>query len=127
MRSLKTLIFVGMTAAFVAPAYAYERCQSFQNAELKSMSSEGLEKAYCANEDRLLEILEVVRSSKSDEAKRDGDACWETLIKLTAQPRFERDGRCPSAVQAGASTSREETKQKKTDLLRNLGIAGEKN
>src|SRR5689334_10106158 len=103
MRSLKTLIFVCMTAAFVAPAYAYERCQSFQKAELKSRRHEGLDKGDCANEDRLLEVLEAVRWRKGDEGKRDGDACWEALIKLTAQPRFERDGRCPSAVQAGAS------------------------
>ena len=127
MKSLKTLMFIGATATFAAPAHAYERCQSFENAQLKAMTAEALEKAYCTNEDRLLEILQVVHSGNSDEAKRDGDGCWETLVKLTAQPKFERDGRCPSAVQAGASTSREETKQKKTDLLRNLGIAGEKN
>jgi hypothetical protein len=111
---------------FVAPSHAYERCKTFENAELKAMTTEGLEKAYCSNEDRLIEILEVVLSSKSEEAKRDGDACWETLIKLSAQPKFERDEKCSSAIQTGATTGRKEMNQKKRDLLRNLGIAGEK-
>jgi hypothetical protein len=108
------------------PSHAYERCKSFENAELKAMTTEGLEKAYCWNEDRLIEILEVVPLSHSEEAKHDRDACWETLIKLSAQPKFDRHEKCPSAIQAGASTGREEMKQKKRDLLRNLGIAGEK-
>jgi len=126
MKSLKTLTFVSIAAIFVAPSHAYERCKSFENAELKAMTTEGLEKAYCWNEDRLIEILEVVPLSHSEEAKHDRDACWETLIKLSAQPKFDRHEKCPSAIQAGASTGREEMKQKKRDLLRNLGIAGEK-
>jgi hypothetical protein len=126
MKSLNTLIVAGIAATFIAPAHAYERCKSFQNSELKAMTIEGLEKAYCWNEDRLIEILEVVRLSKSEEAKREGDACWETLIKLSAQPKFERQEKCPDAIPAGASTGREETKQRQRDLLRNLGIAGEK-
>jgi hypothetical protein len=123
MKSLKALIFVSIAATVVAPAYAYERCKSFDSAELKAMTAERLEKAYCWNEDRLLEILEVLRSSKSDEAARDRDACWDALIKLTAQPRFERDGNCPTVVQAGASAGPEEMQQRKRDLVRNLGTA----
>jgi hypothetical protein len=126
MKSLRTLTVAGIAAISVAPAHAYERCKSFENAELKAMSMERLERAYCWNEDRLIEILEVVRLSKSEEAKRDGDACWETLTKLSAQPKFDRQEKCPDAIQAGASTGREETKQRQRDLLRNLGIAGEK-
>ena len=126
MTSLKTLAVAGIAAIFVAPSHASARCKSFENAELKAMTTERLEQAYCWNEDRLIEILEVVPSSQSEERKRDRDACWETLIKLTAQPKFDRDGKCPDAIQAGASTGREETKQWKRDLLRNLGIAGEK-
>ena len=124
--TLLRVAFLGIAAVFVAPSHAYERCKTFENAELKAMTTERLEKAYCWNEDRLIEILEVVLLSKSEEAKRDGDACWGTLIKLSAQPKFDRDEKCPDAIQAGASTGREETKQRKRDLLRNLGIAGEK-
>src|SRR5689334_20095885 len=123
MKSLKTLAVAGIAAMCTAPAHAYERCKSFDNAELNGMTAERLEKAYCWNEDRLLEILEVVRSSKSEEATRDRDACWDTLIKLTAQPRFERDGNCPSVIQAGAGTGPEAMQQRKRDLLRNLGTA----
>jgi hypothetical protein len=122
----RALALAGVAAIFAAPAQAYERCKSFGNAELKAMTTERLEKAYCSNEDRLIEILEVVRSSHSGEAERDRDGCHETLIKLSAQPNFDRQGNCPSAVQAGASPGREETQQKERDLLRNLGIAGEK-
>ena len=122
MRSLKALLFAGIAATIVVPAHAYERCKSFENAELKAMSQEGLEKAYCWNEDRLMEIIEVVLSSHSEQAKRDGDACWETLTKLTEQPKFDRHEKCASAVQAGASTGGEEMEQRRRDLLRNLGI-----
>ena len=126
MKSLLTLTSISIAAVFVAPAHAYERCQSFANTELKAMTQEGLEKAYCRNEDRLLEILQVVASRQSDEAKRDRDACWDTLLKLSAQPQFDRDGPCSSAAQAGAVAGGKEMSQKKSDLLRNLGIAGEK-
>ena len=125
MRTMKLipLTLVGMAAMCIAPAHAYERCKSFENAELKAMSTEGLEKAYCWNEDRLMEILEVVLSSKSEQAKRDGDACWETLIKLSAQPKFDRHEKCASAaIQTGATSGGEEMEQKKRDLRRNLGI-----
>jgi hypothetical protein len=125
MKSLKTLTFLGIAALIAAPAHAYERCKSFANAELKAMTTEGLESAYCSNEDRLIEILEVVRSSHSEEAERDRDACWEVLIKLTAQPRFDRHEKCSSAIEAGERTGGEEMMQKNRDLLRNLGIAGE--
>jgi len=126
MKSLKTLTLLGMASLLIAPAHAYERCKRFENAELKAMTAEGLENAYCLNEDRLLEILEAMRASESEEAKRDGDACWETLIKLTAQPKFERDGRCPAGLRPSASASREEIRQRQSELLRNLGMAGEK-
>ena len=117
---------VGIAALLVAPAHAYERCKSFEKAELKAMTTKELEKAYCSNEDRLIEILEADPASKSEEAKRDRDACWETLIELSAQPRFERHEKCPDAVQAGASTGQEEIKERKRDLLRKLGIVGQK-
>jgi hypothetical protein len=84
------------------------------------MTPERLEQAYCWNEDRLIEILAVIRSSEAAEAKRDRDACWDTLLKLTAQPSFDRDGACPGAMQAGASASREEVAQKKRELMHNL-------
>jgi len=120
MKSFKTLAVIGAAAVFAAPAHAYERCRSFGNAELKAMTQEGLEKAYCWNEDRLLEILELGRSSASDEAKRDRDACWDTLLKLSAQPQFDRGGPCPGAVQAGSGGSPEDSKRRKAEVLRNL-------
>ena len=123
MRSLKALTLIGIAAMIAAPAHAYERCKSLENAELKAMSAEGLEKAYCWNEDRLMEILAAVRLSRSEEAERDRDACWETLIKLSAQPEFVRQGNCPSTIEAAVSTGREATPQTKKDLWRNLGIA----
>ena len=123
MKSFKTLIFVGAAAILAAPAQAYERCKSFDSAELKAMSTERLERAYCWNEDRLMEIIEVVLASPSEEAKRDGDACWDTLIKLSAQPKFDRHEKCASAaIQTGTSGGGEEMEQKKRDLRRNLGI-----
>jgi hypothetical protein len=125
MKWLETFAMAGIAAIFATPSHAYERCKSYDNAELKAMSTERLEKAYCSNEDRLIEILEAVRVSGSEEARRDRDACWETLVKLTAEPRFDRGGNCPGAVQASASTGREEATQKR-ELLQNLGIAGRK-
>ncbi len=126
MKSLLTLTSISIAAVLVAPAHAYERCKSFATTELKAMTQEGLEKAYCWNEDRLLEILQVAPSRQSDEAKRDRDACWDTLLKLSAQPQFDRTGPCPSAVQAAPGPGGEELQRKQADLLRNLGVAGDK-
>lgn len=126
MKSFKTLLVIGAGAVFVAPAHAYEGCRSFGNAELKAMTQEGLEKAYCWNEDRLLEILELGRSSPSAEAKRDEEACWDTLLKLSAQPQFDRHGPCPGPLRAGSGASAEDSRQRKAEVLRNLGNANEK-
>jgi hypothetical protein len=121
MKSLTILTLIAVI--FVAPGHAYEHCKSFKNAELKAMTTEGLEKAYCWNEDRLIEILDIVPLSQ--EARRDRDACWETLITLSAQPTFDRQENCPSAAQADTAGISEETTQRKRDLLRSLGITGE--
>src|SRR4051812_27118658 len=89
-----------LAASLSTAAYAYEACEKYEFAELKSMSQKQLQAEFCKVAERTNDIYKVIGSAPHDEAgriMRDRNDCWDMTAKISRQPRF-KPVKCPGFV-----------------------------
>ena len=106
------------------PVLAYQKCEKYEYAELKAMSTKQLIEEYCKSWDRSrsaqrenIEHLFDDDERVGTRAMHDRDDCWDMMDKINRQPRFKNVKHpCPQLEGKDIDPLDSLTKKAKSDL-----------